>query len=175
VVSGKCVHFGAGRSGVRLLAGSYQDLANWYCGLLAGISRWPVFESCLSSVPKLRSTASHQVWCGACAVYSLKAVCRACRTCARQLHTKSALFIQFQYKEDGNKGRKSSASGGRENGHLPPWKFGPGILKHFVNVQMHWNMKMISTLSMSSPSGKISADAGGGNISFRNCCWARKL
>jgi len=30
--SGKC--FGAGRSRVRLLAGSYQGLINWYCSLL---------------------------------------------------------------------------------------------------------------------------------------------
>jgi len=32
--SGKCARFGAGRSGVRLSAGSYQDLVNWYCSLL---------------------------------------------------------------------------------------------------------------------------------------------
>jgi len=32
--SGKCVRFGAGRSRGRLLAGSYQDLVNWYCSLL---------------------------------------------------------------------------------------------------------------------------------------------
>ena len=32
--SGKCVRFGAGRSKVRLLAGSYQDLVNWYCSLI---------------------------------------------------------------------------------------------------------------------------------------------
>ena len=31
---GKCVRFGAGRSRVRLLSRSYQDLVNWYCGLL---------------------------------------------------------------------------------------------------------------------------------------------
>ena len=29
----QCVRFGAGRSRVRLLAGSYQDLVNWYCSL----------------------------------------------------------------------------------------------------------------------------------------------
>jgi len=32
--SGKCVRFGAGRSRGWLLAGSYQDLVNWYCSLL---------------------------------------------------------------------------------------------------------------------------------------------
>ena len=32
--SGKCVRFGAGRSRVRLSAGAYQDLVNWYCSLL---------------------------------------------------------------------------------------------------------------------------------------------
>ena len=31
---GKCVRFGAGKSRVRLSARSYQDLVNWYCGLL---------------------------------------------------------------------------------------------------------------------------------------------
>ena len=31
---GTCARFGAGRSGVRLSAGSYQDLVNWYCSLL---------------------------------------------------------------------------------------------------------------------------------------------
>ena len=31
---GKCVRFGAGRSRVRLSAGSYQDFVNWHCGLL---------------------------------------------------------------------------------------------------------------------------------------------
>ena len=31
---GKCVRFGAGRSRVRLSAGSYQDLVNWCCSLL---------------------------------------------------------------------------------------------------------------------------------------------
>jgi len=32
---GKCVRCDAGRSKVRLSAGSYQDLANWYCSPLA--------------------------------------------------------------------------------------------------------------------------------------------
>jgi len=32
--SGKCVRFGAGRSIVRLSAGSSQDFVNWYCSLL---------------------------------------------------------------------------------------------------------------------------------------------
>jgi len=32
--SEKCVRFGAGRSRVRLSAGSYQDLVNWFCSLL---------------------------------------------------------------------------------------------------------------------------------------------
>jgi len=31
---GKRVRFGAGRSSIRLSAGSYQDLVNWYCSLL---------------------------------------------------------------------------------------------------------------------------------------------
>jgi len=31
---GKCVPFDAGRSRVRLSAGSYQDLVNWYCSFL---------------------------------------------------------------------------------------------------------------------------------------------
>jgi len=34
VVCGKCVRFGAGRSRVRISAGSYEDLVNWYCSLL---------------------------------------------------------------------------------------------------------------------------------------------
>jgi len=32
--SGTYVRFGAGRSRIRLLAGSYQDHVNWYCNLL---------------------------------------------------------------------------------------------------------------------------------------------
>ena len=38
--SGKCGRFGAGRSGVRLSAGSYQDLVNWYCSLLIRRTVW---------------------------------------------------------------------------------------------------------------------------------------
>jgi len=30
---GKCIRFGAGRSGVRLPDGSYHDLVNWHCSL----------------------------------------------------------------------------------------------------------------------------------------------
>ena len=34
VIVSKCVRFGAGRSEVRLSAGSYQNLVYWYCSLL---------------------------------------------------------------------------------------------------------------------------------------------
>ena len=44
--SGKCVRFGAGRSRVRLSAGSYHDLINWYCSILTSYLPHGVRKSC---------------------------------------------------------------------------------------------------------------------------------
>ena len=53
--SGKCVRFGAGRSRGRLLAGSYQDLVNWYCSLL---TRRTVYGRAAGNTPRTQNQPS---------------------------------------------------------------------------------------------------------------------
>jgi len=68
--SGKCVRYGVGRSRVRLSAGSYQDLVNWYnlltgrtvCGRAVGNTPWRQKQtrSCRNSVVALQNHCSYE-------------------------------------------------------------------------------------------------------------------
>ena len=74
--SGKCAHFCAGRSRVRLSAGSYQDLVNWYCSLLTSRTvcgraavntprtqkhiKWNETRNCTNSVVALQDHCSYK-------------------------------------------------------------------------------------------------------------------
>ena len=53
--SGKCVRFDAGRSRVRLSAGSYQDFVDWYCSLL---TRRTVCGRAAGNTPRTQNKAS---------------------------------------------------------------------------------------------------------------------
>jgi len=54
----KCVRFGAGRSRVRLLAGSYQDLVNWYCRLL---TRRTVYGRAAVNTPRTQHNTKPEI------------------------------------------------------------------------------------------------------------------
>ena len=59
---GKCVRFGATRSGVRLSAGSYQDLVNWYCNLLTWSTKCAIQIAKQNQVKWYRTLLQTQSW-----------------------------------------------------------------------------------------------------------------